>query len=641
VNTTSAEETIVNGDLWYDSDGNYIQGHGGNILSYNNTYYWVGEYKQTANFSGIALYSSTDLMNWKFENMILTPETPDNDGAIGFCTIERPKLIYNGSEFILWAHWENGSNYTESKLIVAKCDTVNGDYEFVKLFNPQTTEMDENGTLVYSTNRSLDFTIYNDIVDNEDGTTTNQAYIISACGHDMCVYKLTDDCMDVVPEESYKFWEGAGREAPSMVKANNYYVLITSGQSGWYPNQSMYGYTKDISDPDAWTAADQLITIGNNFTFYSQPTNIAMINDETGNQQYIYMGDRWKPGDLGTSTYVWLPMNITIDEGSSDKVQILMDYLNKWTFNTATGTFTKPKETLVSENKPISVSIEGTEAHPASQAVDGVIDTDRTWGNSNYYGLSKATVPFTMELDLEDVYDLSRMDLATRLCNGSETYYQYIIEGSVDGDSWTGILDENSNQVVGFRSNSLSGDYRYVRMTVNGINNVHNKNGAAWAAGIVEWQIYASEKTPEREVLAMLYESYKEIEKGYYTDNSYTAFTNALTTSKQILEGTDDTDEECERASEALITAYKGLTLSDDIPVSVETLAVNELITHYTMINEGGKLTDVTGNGHDAALVGFSDSDITEEDGSKILTFTGKASQYVKLPDGAIDRLLA
>ncbi|RDY33212.1 family 43 glycosylhydrolase [Lachnotalea glycerini] len=486
------ETTLVNGELWYDSDGNYIQGHGGNILSYNGRYYWVGEYKQSANFSGIALYSSNDLMNWKFEHMILTPETPKGDTTIGFCTIERPKLIYNGSDFILWAHWENGNDYTESKLLVAKCDIINGNYEFVKLFNPQTTQKGENGEFLYSTNRSLDFTIYNDAVDNGNGTIKNQAYLISACGHDMCVYKLTEDCMDVVPKESYKFWKGAGREAPSMVKVNDYYVLLTSGQSGWYPNQSMYGYTKDISNPDEWTLANALITIGNNSTYYSQPTNIAVVEDKTGNKQCIYMGDRWDKENLGESTYVWLPMDITIDENSDKKVQISMDYLNQWSFQTSTGTFIKPKESLISENKQVTVSIAGTQKHPASQAVDGIIDTDTTWGNSNYYELSQARVPFTIEIDLEEVSPLTRMDLSTRLCNGSETYYQYIVEGSVDGISWSTILDENANKVVGFRSHKLKGDYRYVKLTVNAIKNIHNENMAVWAAGIVEWQIYAS-----------------------------------------------------------------------------------------------------------------------------------------------------
>lgn len=179
----NSPKTIENGKMSYDDRGEPIQGHGGNILFHEGKYYWVGENKYTANFSGIGLYSSYDLVDWKFENMILTPETPVGDGTIGFCTIERPNLIYNGKEFVLWAHWENGHNYTESKLIVAKCDTINGDYEFVKLFNPQSSYIDpETGELEITTSRSLDMTIYNDVVTNPDGTTSSQAYIISANG---------------------------------------------------------------------------------------------------------------------------------------------------------------------------------------------------------------------------------------------------------------------------------------------------------------------------------------------------------------------------------------------------------------------------------------------------------------------------
>jgi len=77
----SGDVSVVrNGELWYDDQDNTIQGHGGNILEHEGKYYWVGEYKYNANFSGIGLYSSDDMMNWKFENIILTPETPDDDG---------------------------------------------------------------------------------------------------------------------------------------------------------------------------------------------------------------------------------------------------------------------------------------------------------------------------------------------------------------------------------------------------------------------------------------------------------------------------------------------------------------------------------------------------------------------------------
>ncbi len=126
--------------------------------------------------------------------------------------------------------------------------------------------------------------------------------------------------------------------------------------------------------------------------------------------------------------------------------------------------------------------------------MDGIDDTDKTWGNNNYYKPSSDTLPFTYEIDLGGECDLSGIDLATRLCNGSEAYYQYIVEGSNDRTEWTKILDESQNTVVGFRSNAVSGSYRYVRLTVTGVKNVHNNNSAMWASGLVEVKVYGTPK---------------------------------------------------------------------------------------------------------------------------------------------------
>lgn len=460
---------IVNGTQWYDQNGDVIQGHGGNILVYAERYYWVGEYKNTANFSGIALYSSEDLMNWTFENMILTPETATSEGdTIGFCTIERPKLIYNAltDMFVLWAHWENGNDYSESKLLVAECDRIGGDYTYLRRFNP-------------AGNRSLDFTVF---VEEEK----NQAYIISAGGsngHTMFVYPLTEDYRDVDSKNSYAIFADAGREAPALVKVNDYYLLLTSGQSGWYPNQCQYAYTKDISTAEGWS---DLQVIGNNSTYYSQPTNIAIIKDKQGKEQYLYMGDRWNPGDLGRSTYVWLPLNI---ETNDTGITSTMNYVGEWFFHAATGAVDFSPLKLVSVGKTASASIEA-EDHPAGMAVDGINYTDDTWCNSNFYSPDN-TVPFTWQVDLGEVYELKRLDLSTRICNGSETYYQYTIDGSIDGINWNVIVDESDNNVVAFRSNQLDGAYRYVRISCSRVINVHNGNTAEWAAGIVEVEVYA------------------------------------------------------------------------------------------------------------------------------------------------------
>lgn len=77
---------IVPGAVWYDTDGNRIDAHGGQILRVNDTFFWVRQapmglsslhqnmlrpgqvgsaYADNAYLPNI--YSSSDLMNWKHE----------------------------------------------------------------------------------------------------------------------------------------------------------------------------------------------------------------------------------------------------------------------------------------------------------------------------------------------------------------------------------------------------------------------------------------------------------------------------------------------------------------------------------------------------------------------------------------------
>lgn len=80
-----------NGTLWYDTDGNSIQAHGGMILFHEGRYYWYGENKNGAtsiapsgdirvDFIGISCYSSTDCLHWKNEGIVLpASDEPDHD----------------------------------------------------------------------------------------------------------------------------------------------------------------------------------------------------------------------------------------------------------------------------------------------------------------------------------------------------------------------------------------------------------------------------------------------------------------------------------------------------------------------------------------------------------------------------------
>ena len=42
----TANNAIVPGEVWNDTDGNPINAHGGGILYHEGTYYWYGEYKK-------------------------------------------------------------------------------------------------------------------------------------------------------------------------------------------------------------------------------------------------------------------------------------------------------------------------------------------------------------------------------------------------------------------------------------------------------------------------------------------------------------------------------------------------------------------------------------------------------------------
>lgn len=480
-------DAVPVGKTWFDTDGNPIQAHGGGFLEKDGWYYWVGENKSHdgAVLLGVSLYKSQDLKNWTYVKELVTQDTAPE---LVDSKWERPKLVYNEKTdtFVLWGHWERAGDYSASHLVVATSPTVDGDYTFVKHFRPGVGEVTtEHEDPTYTGGDDLwgygsrDFTVFKD-------PDSDKAYLLSSEDHtSMRLYPLTDDYADVDWEASFPVFEGQGREAPAVVKIGEYYLAFTSGQSGWYPNQTRVAWTKDIADPDGWSDP---VLVGNNTSFYSQPTNIMTIDRQDGGREYVYMGDRWNSKKLGTSTYVWLPLSID----PADPSTVSLDYRPAWSLDSATGAIDYPEDPLVSQGKPVTADAVD-EAHAASVANDGEYTNTATWGDSSAY-FQPTGVPFSWTVDLEEVQDLSRVDLSFRSYNGSESYHGYTVSGSVDGTTWTQLVGQLGNTTVGFTSDPLSGQYRYVRLDVAQVVNSHNGNAAAWAAGLVEVQVYAHEE---------------------------------------------------------------------------------------------------------------------------------------------------
>ncbi|MGN7764168.1 OmpL47-type beta-barrel domain-containing protein [Paenibacillus sp. 22594] len=491
------------GAAWNDSAGNSIQAHGGGFVQQGGWYYWVGENKSSNshNTTGINLYRSKDLLNWEFVSTILSNTTnpgyttATTPGLISPQTqqfnMERPKLIYDqaSGKFVLFAHWENGTSYGNSHILIASAGSVDGHYTVLHNFRPgvgyvgDPNEKDESytGTDGKWGYGSRDFTVYQD-------PGTGEAYLISTQDwQNMRVYKLTENSTNVDWQNSYLLFSGGRREAPAMIKANGVYYIITSSQSGWYPNQAMYSFTTDISNPSGWSA---LQPVGNNTTFYSQPTNIMEIVAADGSRQNVYMGDRWNPEALGTSAYVWLPLNI-----DSTTHTMTMSYTPGWSLDPVTGAFHFPDVSNVSQGKPVEGEDNVVSGKLLKYINDGSYDEADTWSAGTlYYQQNK--VPYAVTIDLQEIFDLSRVDISFKQFNGSEAYYDYTVQGSNDNKNWTILADETQNKMTGFKSNTLGGKYRYVRLYVTSVINAHNGNStASWENGMLEVQVYANNLT--------------------------------------------------------------------------------------------------------------------------------------------------
>lgn len=270
---------IVNGSDYTDTSGKTINAHGGGFLKVGKYYYWIGENRHDNVL--VSCYRSTDLINWEFRGDLLTR---DSNPELANANIERPKVIYNNKtkKFVMWMHYEKSTDYSLARAAVAVSDNIEKPFTYVKSFRPFG-------------NMSRDCTLFKD----EDGT----AYFLSAAreNYDMMVYKLTDDYLDT-KEHLLTLWPGGHREAPALVKRGEYYFMITSGCTGWAPNQAKYAYAKSLKGP--WS---ELINIGNATTFDSQSTFIIPIEGKKMTS-YLYVGDRWDGKHYFNSRYIFLPL---------------------------------------------------------------------------------------------------------------------------------------------------------------------------------------------------------------------------------------------------------------------------------------------------------------------------------------------
>lgn len=286
VNGQEMYKAIHSGMAWFDQFNNEVNAHGACIVEEDGRYYMFGEYKSdTANvFTGFSCYSSSDLMNWKFEKIVLPRQS---GGLLGPNRIgERVKVMKCPltGEFIMYMHTDD-RKYADPHIGYATCKTINGDYQF-------------QGALLHEGQpiKRWDMGTFQD--------TDGKGYLLI---HHGIIYELSADYKSAKRIASS---QKEGGESPTMFKSNGVYFWLSSQLTSWERNDNMYMTSRSVEGP--WKMRGTFAPEGT-LTWNSQCSFVLPIKNAK-DTLFMYMGDRWSfPLQGSAATYVWQPITLTGD----------------------------------------------------------------------------------------------------------------------------------------------------------------------------------------------------------------------------------------------------------------------------------------------------------------------------------------
>jgi hypothetical protein len=282
----AAPQTIKPGEVWPDDKGHHVQAHGGGIIRLDDTYYWFGEDRgqgHDPNLRYVACYSSKDLAHWTFRNQVMRQADPEGFGR-GW-VLERPKVFYNAKtrKYVMYMHIDD-RRYAVARVGVATCDTIDGNYQYLKSFRPLGCESRDIGQFI-----------------DDDGT----AYLIfeDRPTKGFHIARLSEDYLNV---EKDVCLIQSPLEGGAVVLYKGLYYAIGSALTGWNPNPNKYATAKSLEGP--WSEFKD-IAPPEAKTYGSQSTMMLKI---VGTQAttVIFMADMWRPRTQWDSRYLWMPLEI-------------------------------------------------------------------------------------------------------------------------------------------------------------------------------------------------------------------------------------------------------------------------------------------------------------------------------------------
>lgn len=357
---------------------------------------------------------------------------------------------------VISAHYEDQNGYVAAKIYLAQI-TPKGKLEVGTMERPLGYD---------SRDQSL-------FIDDD-----NTAYLLSATNmnNDINIYKLDESWTKPVALVN-TICKGLHRETPAIIKKDGKYYFFSSKASGWYPSQTMYMSATNLDGE--WTPMRE---IGNNSTFDAQFNRISMVGETCGVWSYHWGAQRKYKTPDGNFPRISI---VAFNKGYAS-----MDYYRYLEFNDKYGIIPVQNGKNLTLNTPVTATVPGAMGVTANCITDGA-DLE----SSAYFQKSSSAAtgsPYMFTIDMHKEAKISEINFSTRLVNGSETAYKYTIEGSLDGKNYKMLVDGKQNWQIGFQILNIENPalYRYLRLRVYGVFNVHKNNPAMWADGIYEFTAY-------------------------------------------------------------------------------------------------------------------------------------------------------
>jgi hypothetical protein len=278
-----ADSVIHPGVPWFDTDNNRVYAGGANLFEEGGVYYMIGEGKKVLSDCSACfnLYSSSDLVTWKFEGCALNNSdivAPPPYNKESYYRMERPKIFKcpgdtGPTPYRLVFHCDT-SGFAMQSIGILTAPAITGPYTFAApCFQPDGQPSYDQGTYFDDPARGGDGHMY---------------HIRSVRNQFAGISQMDTMCLNTTGIVS----QGPDMEGQAIMRDSNG-TLHAAGShlTGWSANAAIFVTSPNPSLVGA-TWGDEENPSGDPTTFNSQSTFIFPYKHADGHYTFMWMADR-------------------------------------------------------------------------------------------------------------------------------------------------------------------------------------------------------------------------------------------------------------------------------------------------------------------------------------------------------------